>query len=39
MISRKFAYAGDLASLHSSWNWKDLEGTLSQDMSMLSVYL
>ena len=32
MISRKFAYADDLALLHSSGNWKDLEGTLSQDM-------
>ena len=26
MISRKFAYADDLALLHSSGNWKDLEG-------------
>ena len=39
MISRKFAYADDLALLHSSGNWKDLEGTLSQDISTLSVYL
>ena len=39
MISRKLAYADDLALLHSSGNWKDLEGTLSQDMSTLSVYL
>ena len=39
MISRKFAYADDLALLHSSGNWKDLEGTLSQDMSALSAYL
>ena len=39
MISRKFAYADDLALLHSSENWKDLEGTLSQDMSTLSAYL
>ena len=30
MISRKFTYADDLALLHSSGNWKDLEGTLSQ---------
>ena len=37
-ISRKFAYADDLALLHSSGNWKDLEGTLSQDMSTLSAY-
>ena len=39
MIYRKFAYADDLALLHSSGNWKDLEGTLSQDMSTLSAYL
>ena len=39
MISKKFAYADDLALLHSSGNWKDLEGSLSQDMSTLSAYL
>ena len=39
MISRKFAYADDLALLHSSGKWKDLEGTLSQDMSTLSACL
>ena len=41
MISRKFAYADNLVLflLHSSGNWKDLEGTLSQDMSTLSAYL
>ena len=39
MISRKFAYADDLALLHSSGNWKDLEGTLRQDMSTFSAYL
>ena len=39
MISRKFAYANDLALLHSSRNWKDLEGTLSQYMYILSAYL
>ena len=39
MISRKFAYADDLALLHSSGNWKDLEVTLSQDMYILSTYL
>ena len=35
MISRKFAYADDLALLHFSGNLKGLEGTLSQDMSTL----
>ena len=39
MISRKFAYADNLALLHSFGNWKDLEGTLSQDISTLSAYL
>ena len=39
MISIKFAYADDLALLHSSGNCKHLEGTLSQDMSTLSAYL
>ena len=38
MISRKFAYADDLALLHSSGNWKDLDG-ICQDMSTLSAYL
>ena len=38
IISRKFAYADDLTLLHSSRNWKDLEGTLSQDMSTLSSF-
>ena len=28
MISRKFAYADDLALLHSSGNWKDLEAVM-----------
>ena len=35
----KFAYAEDLALLHSSENRKDLEGTISQDTTTLSVYL
>ena len=35
------AYADDLALLHSNENWKDLEGTLSHDMTLitLSTYL
>ena len=39
MIYRKFAYADDLVMLHFSGNWKDLKGTLSQDMFTLSAYL
>ena len=38
MISRKFAYDDDLALLHSSGHWKNLEKTLTQDMSTLSSY-
>ena len=37
IIFRKFAYANDLALLHSSGNWKDLEGTLSQDIYTFSL--
>ena len=39
MIFKKCGYANDLALLHSSGNWKDLEGILIQDMSTLSAYL
>ena len=39
MISTKFVYDDDLILLRSSGNWKDLEETLSQDMSTLSAYL
>ena len=37
--SRKYAYAHDVALLHSSRDWKGLEKTLSQDMATLSAYL
>ena len=37
--SKKFAYADDLAILHTSGEWKELERTLSQDMTTLSEYL
>ena len=39
MISKRFSYADNVALLHSSGNWKNLEGTLSQDMSTLSAFL
>ena len=35
-ISKKFAYADDLAILHSTEDWQTLEGTLTQDMKTLS---
>ena len=36
-ISRKFAYADEIALVHSSGNWDDFEGI--EDMTTLSVYL
>ena len=38
-ISQRYAYADDLALMHTSKDWKTLEGTLSQDMTTLSAYL
>ena len=38
-VSRRYAYANDLALLYSSDDWKDLEGVLSQDMTTISTYL
>ena len=38
-ISQKYAYADDLALMHTSKDWKTLEGTLSQDVTTLSAYL
>ena len=38
-ISQKYAYADDLALMHTSKDWKTLEGTLSRDMTTLSGYL
>ena len=38
MISRKFAYADNVVLLHSSGNWKELQGTLSQDMTALLAF-
>ena len=39
ITSNKFTYADDLAILHTSGEWKELERTLSQDMTTLSEYL
>ena len=38
-ISQKYAYAADLALMHTLKDWKTLEGTLSQDMTTLSAFL
>ena len=37
-VSRRYAYANNLALLYSSDDWKDLEGVLSQDMTIISTY-
>ena len=37
--SRKYAHADDLALLHTSSDWKNLEVTLSQDMTAITEYL
>ena len=39
IISKKFAYADDLAIFHSTGDWQTLEGTLTLDMKTLSSYL
>ena len=39
LASRKYAYADDLALLHTSSDWKSLEVTLSQDMTAITEYL
>ena len=39
ITSKKYAYADDLAILHSSGDWEVLERTLSEDMTTLSAYL
>ena len=39
ITSKTYVYADNLAILHSSGDWKVLEGTLSEDMTTLSAYL
>ena len=38
-ISRKYAYADDLAIMHADEDWQAVEGALSKDMAMLGEYL
>ena len=38
-ISRKYAYADDLAIIHADRDWQAVEGALSKDMAMLGEYL
>ena len=39
IISRKYAYANDLAIMHADGDWLAVEGTLSKDMATLGEYL
>ena len=38
-VSRKYAYADDLAIMHADGDWQAVEGVLSKDMAMLGEYL
>ena len=38
-ISRKYAYADDLAIMHADGDWLAVEGALCKDMATLSEYL
>ena len=39
IISRKYAYADDLAIMHADGDWLAVEGALSKDMATLGEYL
>jgi len=38
-VSRKYAYADDLAIMHADGDWQAVEGALSKDMATLDQYL
>jgi len=38
-VSRKYAYADDLATMHAGGDWQALEGVLSKDMATIGEYL
>ena len=38
IVGKKYAYADDLAILHYANDWQAIEGTLTQDMAILSSY-
>ena len=38
IVGRKYAYADDLVILHYANDWQAIEGTLTQDMAILSSY-
>jgi len=39
IVSRKYAYADDLAILHADGDWQAVEGVLSKDMATVGEYL
>jgi len=39
IVSRKYAYADDLAIMHADGNWQAVEGALSKDMATAGEYL
>jgi len=38
-VSRKYAYADELAIIHADGDWQAMEGVLSKDMATVSEYL
>ena len=38
-VSRMYAYANDLATIHVDGNWQAVEGVLSKDISTVGEYL
>jgi len=38
-VSRKYAYADDLAIIHAIGDWQAVEGVLSKDMATVGEYL
>ena len=39
IVSRKYAYADDLAMMHADGDWQAVEGALSKDMATVGEYL
>jgi len=37
-VSRKYAYAGDLAIMHADGDWQAVEAVLSKDMATVGGY-
>jgi len=38
-VSRKYAYADNLAIMHADWDWQAVEGALCKDMATVGEYL